>query len=524
MKKHFLKALVLTLSLSTLIIALAACHQTPHTPEECEQHNLGEWKTVVQASCKDGQRKRSCYNCPYELVESIPANGKHSFGPWEQTIAPSCADGEEKKECSVCGVTETRSIDSIRSHEWGEWTTTLEAVCVTDGKKTRTCAGCNTTQNQTISKTGIHVYDDWETTKAATCGAPGLEKRGCKNCTSYEQRILNSTEEHNFASGVCTSCSTDYFTLGLMYTISDDGLSYSVSGMGNATDNHIVIPSTYKDLPVISIDDRAFYNYQTQITQVTIPDNIISIGQHAFENCYSLRRVNISDTSSMESICGGAFKYCSALNSINIPSSVCEVGALAFFGCQNIVESIGGVDYVGNWVVDSSDTVTTAEIRNGTVGIAGSSFLNGAYLNRVIMPDTVKYINGMAFEYCTSLYSINISTALVSIGGSAFRNCRLITNLSLPEGLTKIEKQAFSGCKELTSITIPSTVNYIGQQAFDACPKLSSVTFTNASGWAYSDPGSAYYMGIPADSLSNAATAATYLKSTYTAYNWRRSE
>ncbi|MCM1441174.1 MAG: leucine-rich repeat protein, partial [Roseburia sp.] len=101
------------------------------------------------------------------------------------------------------------------------------------------------------------------------------------------------------------------FSTGLTYRLNSAGSGYAVTGIGSCTDTALNIPEQYCDLPVTEIAEDAFRGC-TQIASVTLPSCIIRIGASAFEGC-------------------------SALVSINLPESLTSIGDKAFYLCINIV-------------------------------------------------------------------------------------------------------------------------------------------------------------------------------------------
>lgn len=79
---------------------------------------------------------------------------------------------------------------------------------------------------------------------------------------------------------------------GLDFQLSDDGESYSVTGIGTCTDTDVVIPTTYKGKSVTSIDKKAFEGC-TALTSITVPNSVTSIGYATFSGCSSLESMTL---------------------------------------------------------------------------------------------------------------------------------------------------------------------------------------------------------------------------------------
>ena len=81
-----------------------------------------------------------------------------------------------------------------------------------------------------------------------------------------------------------------------------------------------------------AIADFAFEG--TDLTSVTIPDTVTSIGWEAFRYCRSLKSVTIPD--SVTEFGWEAFKGCSSLKSVTLPDSVKTISAEMFMDCGSL--------------------------------------------------------------------------------------------------------------------------------------------------------------------------------------------
>ena len=115
-------------------------------------------------------------------------------------------------------------------------------------------------------------------------------------------------------------------------------------------------------------------------------------------------------------------------------------------------------------------------VQNGLYNIPVQSFGACEKLEKITIPNTVRYIGYGAFAYCEQLTTVSMTHTVTYLGESAFQGCSKLQYITLSTGLTTIEANTFVGCSSLKSITIPETIKTIGKQAFYGCTSLESIT------------------------------------------------
>ena len=222
----------------------------------------------------------------------------------------------------------------------------------------------------------------------------------------------------------------------------------------------------------------------------TIPNGVVSIAEHAFNNCTGLTSIVIPN--SVTSIGNSAFSSCVNLTNIIIPNDVANVGYDAFFGTPWYNNLPVGVVYIGRVLYcykGEMPSNTSVVVKDGTKTIVAGAFSYYNGLVSIEIPKSVTNIGGSAFYCCGSLESIVVETGNPKYDSRD--NCNAIIETksntllygcnksTIPNGVVSIAEYAFENCTGLTSIVIPNTVTSIGAYAFGNCVNLTNIIIPN---------------------------------------------
>lgn len=217
------------------------------------------------------------------------------------------------------------------------------------------------------------------------------------------------------------------------------------------------------------------FNECTNLEYVKLPESITSIPMYIFYKCSNLKKVDIS--SKTTEINNAAFCFCKSLTDINIPDTVTKIGANAFNTCSADFELPAGLTSVGSYAFKKSGL--TKAVFKSNVTISGYGFHESDNLTKVVLPE--KYgtykLSDYAFYGCDNLESVYISANIEEIGYYSFQKCESLTNVQFADGskLATIDKYAFEGCKALTKIFLPKTVKVIDEYGFYNCTSLKTI-------------------------------------------------
>ncbi len=435
------------------------------------------------------------------------------------------------------------------------------------------CGQSFSDQNDTAAP-HTHTYGAWTLATPATCVKAGEERQTCA-CGEFLSRELPPTGEHLYGTDdLCSMCGEAYEDIGLVFTLQNG--TYTVSGY-TGTAGEVVIPAQYKGIAVTAIGQDAFRSCHTLLA-VTIPSSITDIGKNAFYYCSKLTAIRfnataVNDTYDVFRSAGSqgdgitvtvganvtkiptglfsaglyspnithvvfaenshcatigitAFTGCRSLTSITIPSSVTEIGYMAFNSCPALssitFEEGSRLATIGDQAFNDCYALTSIEFPASLTSLGDFAFIDCTALSSVTFEENSRLttIGGWAFNGCSSLSSISIPPSVLSIGSEAFENCNglikkegvfsyvdqwvidcendvtevtlrdgtmgigtgafrgcgNLASVTIPDSVISIDEAAFSNCICLTSFTVPQSATYIGKNAFSGCSRLATVT------------------------------------------------
>ena len=301
-----------------------------------------------------------------------------------------------------------------------------------------------------------------------------------------DKAILKITLIDNRGKEISASRVLEYFN-GVIVDISAGELSDVLSGITLTNINALKVTGTLNEtdfkyirenltaLEVLDLSGTnmtvfpnralAFYNGEnTTLKEVILPEGLISIEEAAFANCTALEKLNVPST---VNTLGRWILENTKVTSFTIPQGVTEIPASCFYGSAITTINIPpSVKTIGNWAFQDAK-LTEVVIPSSVTSIGKWAFgcdNDNPTLQSVIIEANITEIPVCCFYLQTKLTSLSLPEGITAIGDDAFCGCK-ISSLTLPSSLKTIGARAFSN-NGITQLTIPNKVESIGNAAF----------------------------------------------------------
>ncbi len=145
-------------------------------------HNLGNWNTVVEATCtQDGSERRDCTRCDHHETRVKQATGHRYSGI---VIDPTCTQQGYTIHSCHCGESYVDTYVPALGHAWDAGVVTVEPTEDAVGEMTYTCERCAEIRTEVIPVLGHeHRYEAVVT--APNCTEQGYTTHSCHCGDSY---------------------------------------------------------------------------------------------------------------------------------------------------------------------------------------------------------------------------------------------------------------------------------------------------------------------------------------------------
>ncbi|MBE6693746.1 MAG: hypothetical protein E7589_03165 [Ruminococcaceae bacterium] len=198
----------------------------------------------------------------------------------------------------------------------------------------------------------------------------------------------------------------------------------------------------------------------SSVASCEINENTKIILSNAFEWCGALTEISIPD--SVISMGWGTFMYCTKLRSVTVGNGVAEIGESAFDNCTRLSSVTFGsnVKIIGNSAFNYCTSLSAISLPEGLEEIHGWAFSECGF-TEIVIPDSVTSIGAQAFSDCAELARVTVGLGVLEIGARAFNGCDALT------GVTFTDLDGW-GYAEAGSNTTPTAISGLDDSAVAA--------------------------------------------------------
>ncbi len=124
---------------------------------------------------------------------------------------------------------------------------------------------------------------------------------------------------------------------------------------------------------------------------------------------------------------------------------------------------------IGVGAFEGNEFVEKVIVPEGVTWVQNKAFMGCVSLEEVVLPESCTAIGASVFEDCKTLKKADLPKGVRVLASKVFKNCISLESLDIPDGVIKIENQALYYCESLHDITLPEGLIYLGKECLYAC-------------------------------------------------------
>lgn len=354
----------------------------------------------------------NCASSEYiNIPNSVQFMGEQAFG-WS-------TKGELYVDCDIY---------LVNNHEyWQEWNSSFAYSCISKiiiGKNVKSIGNCAFTECKQVQTVEYEEGNQLESIEWAAFGCPLVEEMPVP-------RSVKTIGDYSFA--LCSGLKT-----------------FKMVGSGNG--NYIV----RDDILCVNLDGTIIRYPPLKEGSYCDIRGVKRIAKGAFRGCINLEEIAVNSSSEPMIIEEGAFYECSNLKTVTGFESTNPTLNLTFYGCEKLtsIELPTTVEEIGYETFKGCTSLTGDLVIPDNVKAIGANAYEGCtgFKGKLIIPNSVETIGDRAFKGCTGVLEggeLYLGTGLKQIGGGTF-DAGSDDNASIPSSFSKIYCNA----------TIPPIIDY----------------------------------------------------------------